>query len=219
MTYAVLRVKPDKPLKAAKFGDSEKMRVGDWGGRGRQSIRVGRKRQRRHYFSVAIATSILGPYDNYFSNRRGDQQRQFRRPVVQHGGRGHRHQYGYSVALCGSIGIGFSTPSDTVIPVVEQLQKFGETRRGWLGVRIQNVDDSIAESLNLGTVRGALVAGTDEKGPAKAAGLLAGDVILKFDGVEIKESHDLPKIVASAPVGKDVDVVLLRQGERDHQDD
>ena len=113
----------------------------------------------------------------------------------------------------GSIGIGFATPAATVTPVIDQLEKFGETRRGWLGVRIQNVDESIAESLNLGSVRGALVAGTDEKGPAKAAGLQAGDVILKFDGVEIKESHDLPKIVASAPVGKDVEVVVLRQGK------
>jgi serine protease Do len=113
----------------------------------------------------------------------------------------------------GSIGIGFATPSATVVPVIEQLQKFGETRRGWLGVRIQNVDETIAESLNLGSARGALVAGTDEKGPAKAAGLQAGDVIVKFDGVEIKESRDLPKIVASAPVGKDVEVVVLRQGK------
>jgi serine protease Do len=93
------------------------------------------------------------------------------------------------------------------------LQKFGETRRGWLGVRIQNVDDSIAESLNLGAARGALVAGTDEKGPAKAAGLQAGDVIVKFDGVEVKESRDLPKMVASAPVGKDVEVTVLRGGK------
>jgi serine protease Do len=114
----------------------------------------------------------------------------------------------------GSIGIGFATPAATVIPVIDQLEKFGETRRGWLGVHIQNVDDTIAESLNLGQVRGALVAGTDDKGPAKAAGLKAGDVIVKFDGIEIKESRDLPKIVAAAPVGKDVEIVVIRQGKR-----
>jgi serine protease Do len=113
----------------------------------------------------------------------------------------------------GSIGIGFATPAATVTPVIDQLQKFGETRRGWLGVRIQNVDDTIAESLNLGKVRGALVAGTDEKGPAKAAGLKAGDVIVKFDGVEIKESRDLPKLVAGEPVGKEVEVIVMRQGK------
>ncbi|HET6379359.1 MAG TPA: PDZ domain-containing protein, partial [Methylocella sp.] len=91
--------------------------------------------------------------------------------------------------------------------------KYGETRRGWLGVRIQNIDETIAESLGLGQVRGALIAGTDEKGPAKAAGLKAGDVIVKFDGVDIKESRDLPKIVAASPVGKEVEVVVMRQGK------
>ena len=81
-------------------------------------------------------------------------------------------------------------------------------------MRIQNVDDTIAESLNLGQLRGALVAGTDDKGPAKAAGLKAGDVIIKFDGTDIKESRDLPKIVASEPVGKEVEIVVVRQGKQ-----
>jgi C-terminal processing protease CtpA/Prc len=80
-------------------------------------------------------------------------------------------------------------------------------------VRIQNVDDSIAESLGLGTARGALVAGIDNRGPAKPAGLMSGDVIVKFDGKEIKESRDLPKLVASLPVGKEVDVVIVRKGQ------
>ncbi len=209
---AVLRVKPDKPLKAAKFGDSEKMRVGDW------VVAVGNPFGLGGSVSAGIISARnrnidSGPYDNYFQTDAAINKGNSGGPLFNMAG----EVIGINTAILspsgGSIGIGFSTPSDTVIPVVEQLQKFGETRRGWLGVRIQNVDDSIAESLNLGTVRGALVAGTDEKGPAKAAGLLAGDVILKFDGVEIKESHDLPKIVASAPVGKDVDVVLLRQGK------
>ena len=93
------------------------------------------------------------------------------------------------------------------------MEEFHETRRGWLGVRIQNVDDSIAESLGLGTARGALVAGIDDRGPAKPAGLLSGDVIVKFDGKDIKESRDLPKLVASMPVGKEVDVVIIRKGQ------
>jgi len=99
------------------------------------------------------------------------------------------------------------------LPVIAQLQEFHETRRGWLGVRIQNVDDSIAESLGLGTARGALVAGIDDRGPAKPAGLMSGDVIVKFDGKDIKESRDLPKLVASLPVGKEVDVVIIRKGQ------
>ena len=81
------------------------------------------------------------------------------------------------------------------------------------GVRIQPVDDTIADSLGLGTARGALVAGVDDKGPAKPAGLEAGDVIVKFDGKEVKESRDLPRLVASMPVGRKVDVVVIRNGK------
>ena len=112
----------------------------------------------------------------------------------------------------GSIGIGFATPSATVAPVINQLKEFHETRRGWLGVRIQPVDDTIADSLNLGTARGALIAGVDEKGPAKPAGLIAGDVIVRFDGKEV-QSRDLPRLVASMPVGKQVEVVVVRNGK------
>ncbi len=209
---AVLRVKPDKPLKAAKFGDSEKMRVGDW------VVAVGNP----FGLGGTVTSGIIsarnrninsGPYDNYFQTDAAINKGNSGGPLFNMAG----EVIGINTAILspsgGSIGIGFATPAATVIPVIEQLQKFGETRRGWLGVRIQNVDETIAESLNLGSVRGALIAGADDKGPAKAAGLQAGDVIIKFDGVEIKESRDLPKIVASAPVGKTVDVVVLRQGK------
>nr|WP_245276197.1 Do family serine endopeptidase [Methylocapsa aurea] len=209
---AVLRVKPDKPLKAAKFGDSEKMRVGDW------VVAVGNPFGLGGTVTGGIISARnrnieSGPYDNYFQTDAAINKGNSGGPLFNMAG----EVIGINTAILspsgGSIGIGFATPAATVVPVIEQLQKFGETRRGWLGVRIQNVDDSIAESLNLGAVRGALVAGTDDKGPAKAAGLQTGDVIIKFDGVEIKESRDLPKIVASAPVGKDVDVIVLRQGK------
>jgi serine protease Do len=209
---AVLRVKPDKPLKAAKFGDSDKMRVGDW------VVAVGNPFGLGGTVTAGIVSAVKrnidsGPYDNYFQTDAAINKGNSGGPLFNMDG----EVIGINTAILspsgGSIGIGFATPSATVTPVIDQLRKFGETRRGWLGVRIQNVDDTIAETLNLGAVRGALVAGTDEHGPAKAAGLQAGDVILKFDGVEIKESHDLPKIVASAPVGKDVEVVLLRQGK------
>jgi serine protease Do len=104
-------------------------------------------------------------------------------------------------------------PAALAQPVVEQLLQFGETRRGWLGVRIQNVDEGIAESLGLGSPRGALVAGIDDKGPAKPAGIEAGDVIVRFDGKDVKESKDLPRIVGSTPVGKEVEVGIVRQGK------
>src|SRR5207344_1312452 len=115
----------------------------------------------------------------------------------------------------GSIGIGFSVPSKTALPVIDQLRQFGETRRGWLGVKIQQVTDEIAETLNLKPVRGALVAGVDDKGPAKPAGTEAGDVIVKFDGKDIKEMRDLPRVVADTPVGKEVEVIIVRKGKEE----
>ena len=97
--------------------------------------------------------------------------------------------------------------------MIDQLREFGEVRRGWLGVRIQNVDETTAEALDMKDgVKGALVAGVDEKGPAKAAGLEIGDVIVKFNGTAVKSSSDLPRIVASTPVGKTVDVLVIRKG-------
>jgi len=99
--------------------------------------------------------------------------------------------------------------------VIDQLRQFGETRRGWLGVRIQNVDDATAEALGLGVPRGALIAGIDEKGPARPAGLDVGDVIVRFDDREVKDSRDLPRIVAATPVGKTVDVIIVRKGKEE----
>src|SRR6202008_673585 len=99
------------------------------------------------------------------------------------------------------------------MPVIEQLRQFGETRRGWLGVKIQQVTDEMAGPPTLKPVRGALVAGVDDRGPAKPGGIEAGDVIVKFDGKDIKEMRDLPRVVADTPVGKDVEVVVVRKGE------
>jgi serine protease Do len=103
-------------------------------------------------------------------------------------------------------------PSKTVAGVVDQLRQFGELRRGWLGVRIQQVTDEIAESLNIKPARGALIAGVEDKGPAKPAGIEPGDVVVKFDGKDIKEPKDLSRVVADTAVGKEVDVVIIRKG-------
>ena len=209
---AVLRVKPAKPLKAVKFGDSEKMRVGDW------VMAVGNPFGLGGTVTAGIVSARnrnidSGPYDNYIQTDAAINKGNSGGPLFNLDG----DVIGINTAILspsgGSIGIGFATPASTVQPVIDQLQRFGETRRGWLGVRIQNVDDSVADSLELGPVRGALVAGTDAKGPATAGGLEVGDVIVKFDGKDIKESRDLPKIVAQAPVGKDVDVVVMRKGK------
>ena len=99
--------------------------------------------------------------------------------------------------------------------MIDQLRQFGEVRRGWLGVRIQQVTDEIADSLSIKPARGALIAGIDDKGPAKPAGIEPGDVIVKFDGKDIKEMRDLPRIVADTPVGKDVEVTVIRKGKEE----
>jgi serine protease Do len=106
-------------------------------------------------------------------------------------------------------------PSKTVAGVVDQLRQFGELRRGWLGVRIQQVTDEIAESLNIKPARGALVAGIDDKGPAKPAGIEPGDVVVKFDGKDVKDPKDLSRVVADTAVGKEVDVVIIRKGKEE----
>jgi serine protease Do len=209
---AVLRVKPEKPLKAVKFGDSDKARVGDW------VLAVGNPFGLGGSVTAGIVSARnrnidSGPYDNYIQTDAAINKGNSGGPLFNMDG----EVIGINTAILspsgGSIGIGFASPSNTAMPIIEQLQKFGETRRGWLGVRIQNVDDSIAESLNLGKARGALIAGIEDKGPARPAGLKTGDVIVKFDGKEVKQSRDLPKIVAATPIGKDVEVVVVRDGK------
>ena len=209
---AVLKVESDKPLKTVKFGDSDKMRVGDG------VMAVGNPFGLGETVTAGIISARnrnidSGPYDDFLQTDASINKGNSGGPLFNMQG----EVIGINTAILspsgGSIGIGFATPSATVMPVIAQLQQFHETRRGWLGVRIQPVDDTIADSLGLGSARGALVAGVDDKGPAKPAGLKAGDVIVKFDGKDIKESRDLPRLVASMPVGKSVDVVVIRDGK------
>ena len=209
---AVLKVEGDKPFKTVKFGDSDKARVGDG------VMAVGNPFGLGETVTAGIISARnrnidSGPYDDFLQTDASINKGNSGGPLFNMQG----EVIGINTAILspsgGSIGIGFATPSASVIPVIDQLEKFHETRRGWLGVRIQPVDDSIAESLGLGTARGALVAGVDEKGPAKPAGLQPGDVIVKFDGKDIKESRDLPRLVAEMPVGQQVDVVVIRKGQ------
>ena len=209
---AVLKVESDKPLKTVKFGDSDKMRVGDG------VMAVGNPFGLGETVTSGIVSARnrnidSGPYDDFLQTDASINKGNSGGPLFNMQG----EVIGINTAILspsgGSIGIGFATPSSTVVPMIAQLQEFHETRRGWLGVRIQPLDDTIAESLGLGTAHGALVAGVDEKGPAKPAGLMAGDVIVKFDGKEIKELRDLPRLVASMAVGTTVDVVVLRNGK------
>ena len=209
---AVLKVESDKALPTVKFGDSDKARVGDG------VFAVGNPFGLGETVTAGIVSARnrnidSGPYDDFLQTDASINKGNSGGPLFNMQG----EVIGINTAILspsgGSIGIGFATPSATVQPVIAQLQQFHETRRGWLGVRIQPVDDTIAESLGLGTARGALIAGVDDAGPAKPAGLKAGDVIVKFDGRDIRESRDLPRLVATTPVGKTVDVVVVRNGQ------
>ena len=209
---AVLRVKSDKPLKAVKFGDSDKARLGDW------VIAIGNP----FGLGGSVTAGIVSARNRDISDNSYGQYIQTDAAINKGNSGGplfnmQGEVIGVNTAILspsgGSIGIGFSVPSDMAKPVIDQLIQFGETRRGWLGVRIQNVDDTIAESLGLGSARGALVADVDPKGPAKPAGIEAGDVIIRFDGHEVKDSKDLPRLVGQTAVGKTVEVVVMRKGK------
>jgi serine protease Do len=211
---ALLRVKSDKPLKAVTFGDSDRLRLGEW------VIAIGNPFSLGGTVTAGIVSARdrdinSGPYDNYIQTDASINRGNSGGPLFNL----HGEVVGVNTAIIspsgGSIGIGFAVPSKTALPVIEQLKQFGETRRGWLGVRIQPVTDEIADSLNIKPARGALVAGVDDKGPAKPAGIEPGDVIVKFDGKDIKEMRDLPRVVADTPVGKQTAVVVIRKGKEE----
>src|SRR5215475_12865407 len=208
---AVLKFKPPKELVAVKFGDSDKLRLGDW------VIAIGNPFSLGGTVTAGIVSAknrdiSSGPYDSYIQTDAAINRGNSGGPLFNLEG----EVVGVNTLIIspsgGSIGIGFAVPSKTVASVVSQLQQFGELRRGWLGVRIQTVTDEIAESLNIKPARGALVGKIDPNGPAKAAGLETGDVVVKFDGKDIKEPKDLSRIVADTAVGKDVEVVVIRKG-------
>ncbi|ACF02498.1 protease Do [Rhodopseudomonas palustris TIE-1] len=213
---AVLKFKPPagKTLTAVKFGDSDKLRLGEW------VIAIGNPFSLGGTVTAGIVSARnrdinSGPYDSYIQTDAAINRGNSGGPLFNLAG----EVIGVNTLIIspsgGSIGIGFAVPSKTVVPVVDQLRQFGELRRGWLGVRIQQVTDEIAESLSIKPARGALVAGVDDKGPAKPAGIEPGDVVVKFDGKDIKEPKDLSRIVADTAVGKTVDVVVIRKGKEE----
>jgi serine protease Do len=155
-----------------------------------------------------------GPYDNFIQTDAAINKGNSGGPLFNMKG----EVIGINTAIIspsgGSIGIGFSVPTELAQNIFLQLRDFGETRRGWLGVRIQPVTDDIAESLGMsGGAKGALVAGVIKGGPVDNGSIRTGDVITRFDGKDVREMRDLPRVVAESPVGKAVDVVLLRDGK------
>jgi serine protease Do len=210
---ALLKVTPKKPLKAVPLGQSAKMQVGDW------VVAIGNPFGLGGSVSVGIISAKQrdinsGPYDDYLQTDAAINKGNSGGPLFNMDG----EVIGINTAIIsptgGSIGIGFSVPSDTVRSVVGQLKQWGEMRRGWLGVNLQTVTDEIAETMGLAESTGALVASVAPGSPAAVAGLAGGDVILKFDGKDVSRMRGLPKLVAQAPIGEAVEVEIVRGGER-----
>ena len=209
---AVLRVKPDKPLPALAFGDSDKSRVGDW------VLAIGNPFGLGGTVTAGIISARgrdiqQGPYDNFIQTDAPINRGNSGGPLFDMDGQ----VIGINTAIYspsgGSIGIGFSIPSNLAKNVVEQLRDYGHPRRGWLGVKIQQVTPDIAESLGLKEPAGAMVASVDDSGPASKAHLRTGDIILKFDNQDIKEMRVLPRIVAETEINKTVPVTVWRDGK------
>ncbi len=209
---ALLKVKPDKPLSAVKFGDSDAQRVGDW------VLAIGNPFGLGGSVTAGIVSARgrnihQGPYDDFIQTDAAINRGNSGGPLFDMDG----EVIGMNTAIYspsgGSIGIGFSIPSNMVKNVVAQLKDFGHPRRGWLGVRIQQVTPDIAESLGLKDATGAMVAGVNDGGPADKAQIHNGDIILKFNNQDVKDMHALPRIVADSEVGQSVPVLLWRDGK------
>ncbi len=210
---AVLKVSPDKPLKVARFGDSKKIRIGDW------VMAIGNPFGLGGTVTVGIISAKnrdinSGPYDNFIQTDAAINKGNSGGPLFNMDG----EVIGINTAIIspsgGSIGIGFAVPSLTAQDIIEQLIANGRVRRGWLGVRIQSISKGIAESLGMDNVKGALVSNISPDSPARKAGMKLGDVILKFGGQKIETMRQLPKIVSRSRVNEDIKVEYLRDGQK-----
>jgi len=208
---ALLKLAPPEPLPFVGFGDSDGARVGDW------VLAIGNPFGLGGSVSAGIISARnrninSGPYDDFIQTDAAINRGNSGGPLFNLAG----EVIGVNTAIIspsgGSIGIGFAVPSALASPVVDQLRKFGETRRGWLGVRIQEVTEELAEALGLDEARGALVASLAPDSPAGTAGIQPGDVIVSFDGRPVPQMRDLPRMVAETPVGKTVRVTFFRDG-------
>ncbi|MDW4550451.1 DegQ family serine endoprotease [Defluviimonas sp. D31] len=207
---ALLKVESDEPLAFVNFGDSDVMRVGDW------VMAMGNPLGQGFSVSAGIVSArnreLSGTYDDFIQTDAAINRGNSGGPLFNMDG----EVIGVNTAILspngGSIGIGFSMAANVVSKVVGQLQEFGETRRGWLGVRIQDVTPDVAEAMGLADAKGALVTDVPD-GPAKDGGIQSGDVITAFDGADVTDTRELVRRVADADVGKAVSVVVLRDGE------
>ena len=206
---ALLKVEPDEPLKFVTWGDSEEARVGDW------VMAMGNPLGQGFSVSAGIVSArgraLSGNYDDYIQTDAAINRGNSGGPLFNMNG----DVIGVNTAILspngGSIGIGFAMSSRVAENVIAQIKENGEVRRGWLGVRIQDVTDDLAEGLGLEEARGALVTDVPE-GPAAEAGMEAGDVILSFDGVDVDDTRGLVNQVGNTEVGKEVRVLVFRDG-------
>lgn len=210
---ALLRVDPTKhKLTDVGFGDSEKARIGDW------VMAIGNPFGLGGTVTLGIISArnrniSAGPYDSFIQTDAAINRGNSGGPLFDM----HGKVIGINTAIIsptgGSIGIGFAIPAELAVSVIKQLEEFGETRRGWLGVRIQPVTEDVAESFGMSEPKGALVAGLIANSGVENKELQAGDIILKFDGKAVESARDLSRVVAESPVGSDVGVVVLRKGK------
>ena len=209
---SLLKVDPTHPLKAVKFGDSRRMRIGDW------VMAIGNPFGLGGTVTVGIISARgrninAGPYDNFIQTDAAINKGNSGGPLFNMDG----DVIGVNTAIIsptgGSIGIGFSIPSEIASNVISQLKQFGETRRGWLGVRVQPVTDDMAKTLGLDAAKGALISSVIAGGPVDDGSVKAGDVVVEFDGRPVKTARDLPLIVAESPIDTDLKMVVMRDGK------
>lgn len=212
---ALLRVKTKHPLKAVPWGNSDVTRVGDW------VMAIGNPFGLGGTVTAGIVSArsrdiSSGPYDDFIQTDASINKGNSGGPLFNMDG----EVIGINSAIYsppggngGSVGIGFSIASNLAKTVIKDLQSYGRTRRGWLGVRIQTVTPEIADSLGMKDASGALVANVSESGPAANAGIKAGDVVLEFNGSKIKKMSNLPRVVAETPINKSVNVKIWREGK------
>ncbi len=204
--------KPEEPLSFVSFGDSEAARVGDW------VLAIGNPFGLGGSVSAGIISARnrninSGPYDDFLQTDAAINRGNSGGPLFNMAG----DVIGVNTAIYsptgGSVGVGFSVPSNIAMNVIDQLREFGEIRRGWIGVRIREVSEELAEGLELEDTKGALVEDVTKDGPAAEAGVEIGDVILSFDGKDVEEMRDLPRAVAETPAGDTVRMVVSRKGK------
>ncbi len=206
---ALLKVEPEKPLKAVSFGNSDKIKVGNW------ALAIGNPFGLVNSVTLGIISAIArdikaGPFDNFIQTDAPINRGNSGGPLFNLSG----EVIGVNTAIYspsgGSVGIGFAVPSVLAESVVQQLKEHGRTIRGWLGVRIQEITPDLAENLGLPKVYGALVASILPDSPAEKSKVKVGDVVVKFNGEEVTEMRKLPRLVAETKVGKPVEVEVWR---------